>query len=228
MRLDYYLVKRKYFSSRGRAKHAIIEGHVKVNGTVVTKPSFDVTYADEVKVAKGMDKPAGYWKLKEIQERSDIIKQGDKVLDIGSSAGGFLLFASEIASHVHGIEFSREFESQLERIAKERDNVTIEYGDAFNITLQENYDVLLFDITSPPSSAIQAIKNVLPALRSGGRALLVFKLIEKENIEQLIKNLYHMGLEITETIKPEKQELYLIARKHDRNRCRENYQNHKK
>jgi len=48
--------------------------------------------------------PLEYWKLKEIQEKTNIIKAGDTVLDIGSSAGGFLLFASEIASLVHGIE----------------------------------------------------------------------------------------------------------------------------
>ncbi len=164
MRLDYYLVRRKYFSSRGRAKHAITEGYVKVNNTVVTKPSFEVTYRDEVRVLKDMDKPSGYWKLRQIQTRCNLITPEDRVLDIGSSAGGFLLFASEIASHVHGIEFSEEFKPKLEKIAKEHDNITIEYADAFNLTLKEKYDVMLFDITTHPSSALHAIKNLLPAL----------------------------------------------------------------
>jgi len=69
---------------------------------VITKPSYDVAYSDLIEVTQGMDMPAGYWKLKEIQEKTGFIKNGDSVLDIGSSAGGFLLFASEIASRVHG------------------------------------------------------------------------------------------------------------------------------
>jgi 23S rRNA (cytidine1920-2'-O)/16S rRNA (cytidine1409-2'-O)-methyltransferase len=111
MRLDSYLVEIGNLGSRGRAKRAIVEGHVRVNNKVVAKPSHDVAYSDDIEITGGLDKPAGYWKLKDIQEKTGIIKKGDNVLDIGSSAGGFILFASEIASHVHGIEFSREFRS---------------------------------------------------------------------------------------------------------------------
>jgi len=66
------------------------EGHVKVNDRVVTKPSFDVAYSDSIEITEGMDRPAGYWKLKDIQEKTNLIKKGDRVLDIGSSAGGSL------------------------------------------------------------------------------------------------------------------------------------------
>lgn len=214
MRLDSYLVQTGYFSSRGRAKRAITEGHVRVNAQVIAKPSYDVAYSDKIELTQGLDKPAGYWKLKEIQEKTNIIKQGDNVLDIGSSVGGFLLFASEIALHIHGIEFSPEFHSELGRITHERSNVTVEFGDVFTMPFEkEKFDVLLLDITASPLSSIKALGNVLPALKSGGMLLQVLKLPEESEKEHIQQKLSSMGLEIIETLEPEKKEVYIIARK---------------
>src|SRR3990170_6389957 len=136
MRLDSYLVEIGNFSSRSRAKRAIIEGFVKVNGKVIIRPSYDIEYSDNVAITEGLDKPAGYWKLKEIHEKTGLFKAGDSVLDIGSSAGGFLLFASEIASHVHGVEFSREFRTELGMIAHKCPNITVELGDVFTMIFE--------------------------------------------------------------------------------------------
>jgi 23S rRNA (cytidine1920-2'-O)/16S rRNA (cytidine1409-2'-O)-methyltransferase len=214
MRLDSYLVEIGNLGSRGRAKRAIVEGHVKVNGRIITKPSFDIAYSDNIEVTEGLDKPAGYWKLKEIQEKTNIIKKGDTVLDIGSSAGGFLMFASEIASHVHGIEFSREFRSALGKLAHERPNITVEFGDVFTIPVEkEKFDVLLLDITASPLSSIKALGNVLPALKSGGKLLQVLKLPKNRDKEPILKKLSSLGLEITGVLEPEKKEAYIIARK---------------
>ncbi len=214
MRLDSYLVEVGNIGSRGRAKRAITGGHVKVNGKVITKPSCDVSYSDNIEITEGLDRPAGYWKLKEIQEMTTLIKKGDRVLDIGSSAGGFLLFASEIASHVHGIEFSREFRTELGGIAHEHPNITVEFGDVFTMPFeQEGYDVLLMDITANPLSSIKALTNVLPALRKGGFLLQVLKLQKDRDREPILKKLSSMGLEITRILEPEKKEAYVIARK---------------
>ncbi len=214
MRLDSYLVEIGNLGSRGRAKRAIVEGHVKVNGKIITKPSFDVAYSDNIEVTEGLNKPAGYRKLKEIQEKINLIKKDDDVLDIGSSAGGFLMFASEIASHVHGIEFSREFRSELGKLAHERPNVSIEFGDVFTIPVEkEKYDVLLMDITVSPLSSIKALENVLHALKSGGMLLQVIKLPKNRDREPILKMLSALGLEIVEVLEPEKKEAYIIARK---------------
>src|SRR3990172_9017144 len=72
-----------------------------------------------------------------IHEKTGLFKAGDSVLDIGSSAGGFLLFAREIASHVHGIEFILEFHSYLSRIAHEHPGITVESGDIFAMTFDK-------------------------------------------------------------------------------------------
>lgn len=214
MRLDSYLVDIGDMGSRARAKRAITEGKVKVNGIVITKPSFDVAYSDSVEVTEGMDKPAGYWKLKEIQEKTNLIKKGDSVLDIGSSAGGFLLFASGIASYVHGIEFSREFRTELGKIAHERPNITIEFADVFTMPFEkEKFDTLLMDITVDPLSSIKALENALPSLKNGGMLMQVLKLPKKKEREPILNKLSSLGLEIIDVLTPEKKEAYVIARK---------------
>lgn len=214
MRLDSYLVDIGKFSSRGRAKRAIAGGQVKVNGRVIIKPSYDVAYSDIVEITEGLDKPAGYWKLKEIQETAALIREGDRVLDIGSSAGGFLLFASEIASHVHGIEWSREFRRELKKLEHEHANITVEFGDAFTMPIEkEKFDVLLMDITASPLSSIKALGNVVAALKKGGMLLQVLKLPKERDREPILNMLSSMGLEIVKILEPEKMEVYIIARK---------------
>lgn len=214
MRLDSYLVEIGNPGSRGRAKRAIIEGHVKVNDRVITKASFDVGYSDRVEIADGFDRPAGYWKLKDIQEKINVIAKGDNVLDVGSSAGGFLLYASELASHVHGIEFSHEFRQELGKIAHEHPNITFEFADAFTMAPEnEKYDVLLLDITVSPSDSLKALENVLQALKKGGKLLHVFKLPENRNMELISEKLSLMGFEILQMIEAKKKEVYIIARK---------------
>jgi len=214
MRLDSYLVDIGKLSSRGRAKRAIAGGHVKVNGRVIIKPSYDVAYSDSVEITEGLDKPAGYLKLKEIQETSALIMEGDRVLDIGSSAGGFLLFASGIASHVHGIEWSREFRRELKKLEHEHPNITVEFGDAFTMPVEkEKFDVLLMDITASPLSSIKALGNVVAALKKGGMLLQVLKLPKERDREPILNMLSSMGLEIVEILEPEKMEVYIIARK---------------
>jgi 23S rRNA (cytidine1920-2'-O)/16S rRNA (cytidine1409-2'-O)-methyltransferase len=214
MRLDSHLVEIGNLGSRSRAKRAIIEGHVRVNDKVITKPSFDVGYSDKIEITSDLDRPAGYWKLKDIQERTNLIKNGDRVLDIGSSAGGFLLFACEIASSVHGIEFSHEFRPELKKIAHEKSNITVEFADVFTIAPgNEIYDVLLLDITVSPLSSIKALLNVFPSLKNGGRLLHVLKIPKSQEIESILEKLTLMGFKIQQVIEAEKQEAYIIARK---------------
>ncbi|MEM2462455.1 MAG: S4 domain-containing protein, partial [Archaeoglobaceae archaeon] len=91
MRLDVLLVRRGFFKSRNRAKIAIKKGLVIVNGAIAKKPSMEVGIDAEIKVLD--DKPLGYWKLKELDEKFRIFEGNETVLDLGSSAGGFLLYA---------------------------------------------------------------------------------------------------------------------------------------
>lgn len=218
MRLDAYLVDMGYFKSRGRAKSAVLAGNVKINGIQVTKVSRDVSTDDIIEVNEGLDKPQGYFKLKKVQDESGILKPGDKVLDLGSSAGGFLLYASEIAGHVKGIEFSRDFRSELGKIAFEKENVEVMFGDVFTVPLnsisEEPVDVILSDMTLEPEDSIKALSRVLLLLKEGGMILQVIKISKKKNPRPILSKIESLGLEVQQVISSEKQEIYVVARKH--------------
>jgi 23S rRNA (cytidine1920-2'-O)/16S rRNA (cytidine1409-2'-O)-methyltransferase len=215
MRLDEYLVNEGLAASRSRAKRLIERGMVVVDGKTASKPSQKVEYGRSVALT-GEDKPEGYFKLKGIQELSGIIHEGDVVLDIGSSAGGFLMYASGIASRATGIEFSREFEGPLAEVEKEYSNVRVVFGDAFTMDvakLDGPYDVILNDLTVEPTASIDVLKRFLPLLKEHGRVLQVAKLGPSGNLEHLVKKLEGMGLKIKEVIRPEKMEAYIVTEK---------------
>ncbi|MCS7144179.1 MAG: S4 domain-containing protein [Archaeoglobaceae archaeon] len=179
MRLDLWLVRGGYFKTRSRAKIAIKKGMIKVNGVVITKPSAEINEGDKIEVLA--DKPRGYWKLKQLDEKFGIFKGGEIVLDLGSSAGGFLLYASEKAKFVYGIEFSREFEETLKEL-ESLENVKIFIEDAFKFDLSkiESVDIILNDLTLPFASSMTALKRFLPKLKPEGRILFVHKLSKKD------------------------------------------------
>lgn len=215
MRLDEYLVSGGYIASRSRAQRYIERGLVKVNGAVVTKPSKKVEHGSRIEISEA-DRPEGYFKLKGIQEQTGLIGPGDAVLDIGSSAGGFLIYASSIASKVVGIEYSEEFRPQLSRVAEEHPNVSIVFADAFTMdasTPGAGFDVILNDMTVEPSASIEILARFLPLLKEGGRILQVCKLDRRVDVESLLMLLEARGLKIEKVIRPEKKEAYVVATK---------------
>ncbi len=217
MRLDSFLVETDIFSSRGRAKKAISNGEVKVDGAVVTKTSKDVSSLNSIEVTEGLDKPEGYFKLQEIQEVTGILEAGDKVLDLGSSAGGFLLYASEIAGHVTGVEFSKHFRSELGKLAYENENIDIILGDVFSHPLEElaetPVDVILSDMTLEPNDSIEALERILPLLKEGGKLLQVLKIDKARTHKRWVQKIASLGLSIVEVIEPKKREVYIFAKK---------------
>jgi len=231
MRLDSYLVDTGIFKSRGRAKRAIEEGKVKMNGAPCTKPSKNITTEDVIDVEEGSDMPRGYFKLRAIQERIPILKEGDYVLDLGSSAGGFLMFASETvgqSGHAHGIEFSKDFRTELGKLAFENENITIIFGDVFTISLENaaapkntkdgKFDVLLNDMTLEPAGSIAALERMNPLLRDGGKLLQVIKIPKNRSKATILRKIEALGFTIEEVIEPEQQETYIIAVKEQRDK----------
>ena len=217
MRLDVYLIETGFFSSRGRAKKAISEGHVKVDGKVTTKSSREVSEFNEIEVDEGLDKPRGYFKLRSIQEKFDLIKEGDSVLDLGSSAGGFLMFACELGANAVGIEYSRHFRSELGRLAYENPNITIILDDVFTMPTSKipgsPFDVLLTDMTLEPEASIEALGKVLPLLKEGGMIFQVIKLGRGRNKKHLVENIKSLGIEVLEVLDSAQREFYVVAKK---------------
>ena len=228
MRLDSYLVETGLFKSRGRAKRAVEDGKVKLNGTVCIKPSKNITTEDTVEAEDGLDMPKGYFKLKAIQERIPILNEGDYVLDLGSSAGGFLIFASENIGdngHVHGIEFSKDFRTELGKLAFENENITVIFGDVFTLPFEKivteknskngKFDVLLNDMTLEPVDSIAALERMAALLREGGRLLQVIKIPKNRSKASILRKIEDFGFTVEDVIEPERQETYIIARKNE-------------
>lgn len=226
MRLDSYLVDTGFFKSRGRSKRAIEDGKVKLNGAVCTKPSKNITVDDVIDVEKGMDMPRGYFKISAIHERIPLFEDGDYVLDLGSSAGGFLIFASEKigdSGHVHGIEFSKDFRTELGKLAYENKNISILFADVFTVPLETvattetsrdgQFDVLLNDMTLEPADSVSALIRMTPLLREGGRLLQVIKIPKNRSKSSVLRKIEEAGYAVEEVIEPQRQETYIIARK---------------
>ena len=92
MRLDVYLCDQGYASSRTEAKHFIETGAVKVNGKIVTKPSFSIEAENFlIDVDKSSKKyvSRGGLKLEAALEEFCVSPMGAHAIDIGASSGGF-------------------------------------------------------------------------------------------------------------------------------------------
>lgn len=91
VRLDILVSDRGLAASRARARDAILRGHVRVDGLVVTKPSLNVPPESEIV----LDDPAADYvsraglKLEAALDAFKIDVAGRIALDVGASTGGF-------------------------------------------------------------------------------------------------------------------------------------------
>jgi len=225
MRLDQYLVENNLVPTRAKAKRAVEEGLVLIDGQAIKKPAKQIKETDrvELKDQKLAGMPNGYYKLKALQEKTGIIKDSDTVLDLGSSAGGYLLFASEIANQIYGIEFSEEFRETLEKIEQEHENIHICIGNVFDINPEDitkgNWvDFILNDLTVNWMATIEVLGRVLPLLNPGGRVLMTLKLGGETayGVEEVVKKMlesHNLVVKQFLELENEKDEIYVIAEK---------------
>lgn len=90
-RLDVHLVNKGYFDSREKARRAIMEGLILVNGAIEDKPGFQVDTEAELEV-RGNTLPyvsRGGLKLEKAINEFRIDLNGKVCIDIGASTGGF-------------------------------------------------------------------------------------------------------------------------------------------
>ncbi|MPM43911.1 Hemolysin A [bioreactor metagenome] len=91
MRLDLYLVQQGYFPSRQKAIDAIKNNRVKINSSVVAKPSYDIDNDKQIEVMRleaDFVSRAGI-KLHYALQYFHVELKNSVCLDIGSSTGGF-------------------------------------------------------------------------------------------------------------------------------------------
>ncbi|MFW9851299.1 MAG: S4 domain-containing protein [Candidatus Thorarchaeota archaeon] len=223
-RLDVWLVEEGLFSSRQAAKRAIKNGLVTVNGIQV-KPSKQVSGNEKILVSEeARDLPQGYSKLQQLDEliEGDIADTNTLALDIGSSAGGFLIYLEEKGATVVGLEISSTFIPRLRELSESSDRLTLIEGDAFTIELAQvcrldTLDLLLIDVTTEISGTLQLIERYTPLLKKDGRLIAAFKSRLKGDIlgriqSTLTPNLYS-NIETIE-LDSSRQEFHLVAKRH--------------
>jgi 23S rRNA (cytidine1920-2'-O)/16S rRNA (cytidine1409-2'-O)-methyltransferase len=220
-RLDVWLVETGQFSSRQAAKRAIKDGLVIVNGKK-SKPSTQVSEKDTIELlSTEADVPQGFQKLKELDERlqDKLVCSACTALDIGSSAGGFLIYLAEKGANVIGIEVSNRFAEELHAIVDKYPQVSVIFADAFDIdptiiVNNEQLDLLLIDVTTEPEGTLKLIEKYTPLLKKDGRMLAAFKSNHKPETLALFKDeISQLGFDkIQEIILDEtRQELHITA-----------------
>lgn len=92
MRLDTFLFENGYFESREKAKKAVADFRITVNGKTVSKPSADVSDVDDITVMPSEKTEyvgRGGIKLEYALDSFGIEVKGKRAIDIGASTGGF-------------------------------------------------------------------------------------------------------------------------------------------
>jgi len=192
MRLDRYLVSAGYFTTRQKAKEAVKRGFVRINGQIVRKPSKDVK-GDEIIDILCEERPRGYWKLKELDGIFGLLSKNDVVLDVGSSAGGFLMYSAEKCKRVVGIEVSEVFREQINEIVSRFKNAEVIFEDVFKIDPKKlpEFNVMLVDLTLEPEDSFKAMSRLLCRMKEGGRILFVVKgmKLDYESAEKFLREI---------------------------------------
>ena len=222
-RLDIFLVKNESISSRTIAKFLIKEGYVLINGKECSKPSYQVKKTDEISILTDhKDKSQGFWKLSKIEKEYEFLSKEMKILDLGSSKGGFLEYCAMKCKSVMGIEISKSFYDQLLKLKEKYDNINLINEDIFELDIEifknEEFDCILNDLTLDPFISFEALLKVIPFLRSKGKILFSIKLgnhepneLEEKMEPQFLYN--NLNLIKKLNIDKEKQEFHYILEK---------------
>lgn len=164
MRLDAHLCKNGFFSSRQKAQFAIKAGLVKVNGLVTTKPSYKVQSQDSIEVTgEGLRFVSnGGEKLEKAIRHFNVDFSGKRVLDVGSSTGGFTDCSLKYgAKEVFAVDIgTQQLDASLRKNPKVRcyENTDIRN---FSIELLENtpVDIIVADVS------FISLTQIIPVLR---------------------------------------------------------------
>ncbi|MFX1294483.1 MAG: S4 domain-containing protein [Promethearchaeota archaeon] len=225
-RLDIYLVELGLIPTRSRAKRAILYGLIQVNGKTIKKPAYSVKKKDKIEVISEIaTKPVGYWKLHVINNlfKIEIFNSKATVLDLGSSAGGFLEFAATHCKRVFGVEISNKFTPILYQLKKQYTNISILISDVYMLDSEKNLkidqvDIILNDLTLEPIESTKILLKFLPLLKKRGYIIMSIKQgkYSLNKCKIFIENsLIKADLNILKIldIDPDKKELHIIAQK---------------
>ena len=183
MRIDIELVNRQLFQSRQKAKEAIIDGKVSVNGKVCPKPSADISENDEISVSDDIMGFVGRGglKLEKIADKHNLSFEGKTCMDIGASTGGFTdCMLQRGADYVYAVDVGS---GQLaQKLCEDKRVCNMEKTDIRNVSkesLERQMDFISVDVS------FISLKLILPK---------AFELLEDSgSIAVLVKPQFEAG-----------------------------------
>lgn len=177
MRLDKYLAENGYAGSRERARAMIEGGKIKVNGQVVTIPSFPMkeNFILEILEADHPWVSRGGLKLDYALQAFKLSPAGRVALDVGASTGGFTdVLLKKGAKHVYCVDTGTD---QLHERIKSDIRVTFwEKFDARNVDASlfpEMFDLIVCDVSF--ISIMKALPEVLALAPAGTDLIALIK-----------------------------------------------------
>jgi len=169
IRLDAYLFENDFTQSRNKAKELIVNGDVLVDGKIIKKPSLLVdTPKISIKTVHQYVSRAGD-KLKNFLLSHDIMIEGKRCLDVGSSTGGFVEVLLEYgAAKVVGVDVGS---SQLHHTLRKNPRIVSVEGCDIRAYEDDPFELITCDVSFVGSEVI------LPSLDrlSAGDIIMLFK-----------------------------------------------------
>ena len=173
-RLDEALVARQLYSSRARARDAILRGTILVDGEAARKPSQMVLQEAELTTADEAQKYVSRSALKLIHalDHFNINPDGRTCLDIGASTGGFTqVLLQRGAEHVFAIDVGHG------QMMLEGPRITLHEGlNARDLELEhmsEEVSLILCDVSFIPLHI--ALPKALDLVKSGTELIALIK-----------------------------------------------------
>ncbi len=147
MRLDSYLVHKGLFESRNRAKEAIENNLVLLNGKIASKPSLKVSDSDSIEVKKHKFYVSRAAKKLEAYLQEYPLKVAEAtILDIGSSTGGFSqILLENKAKEIDCVDVGS---NQLHTSLRENPKINIfEEMDIRDFKSTKKYNLIISDVS---------------------------------------------------------------------------------
>ena len=176
MRLDLYLAQQHLYDSRVRAARAVKEGCVRVNGKIITKPSYEICLESDTVACDADPVPyvgRGALKLAYVLDKYTINVHNMTAIDIGASTGGFAdVLLQSGASHVACVDVGH---GQLaEKIRQDVRTAVYEDTDIRDFKIGEGtYDIACADVSFISIRLI--IPHIYRLLKEGGTAVCLIK-----------------------------------------------------
>jgi len=146
VRLDKYLVENCFFESGNKAKEAILNEKVRVNGEIIKKPAFKILEDVKIEILGDTFVSRAAWKLKNYIDKYNIDVKNKLSLDIGSSTGGF----SEVLLNygVKKVVCVDVGKNQLHsKIKDDKRSEVYEEMDIREFSYNEKFDIIVSDVS---------------------------------------------------------------------------------